>query len=58
MVLLLRLVELVTLGPVVADGVGEDLAVAAEGGAGDGLVHRLGSLQLRPRVLKHTKITK
>ena len=50
-VLLLRLVELVALGPVVADGVGEDDPGGVEGTAGDGLLHGLARLQLGARVL-------
>ena len=50
-VLLLRLVELVALGPVVADGVGEDDPGGVEGTARDGLLHGLTRLQLGARVL-------
>ena len=50
--LLLRTVELVPLGPVVARGVREDLPAAGERAARDRLVHRLRSLQLRARVLE------
>ena len=39
------------LGPVVADGVGENLAGVVEGALGDGLLHGLGGLELGARVL-------
>jgi len=52
-VLLLRVVELVALGPVVGDGVGEDLPVGAEGAAGDRLLHRFGGFQFGSRILKN-----
>ena len=51
-VLLLRVVELVTSGPVVADRVGKDLSVAAERARRDGLVHRFRRLELRSGILK------
>ena len=51
-VLLLRVVELVTPGPVVADRVGKDLSVAAERARRDGLVHRFRRLELRSGILK------
>ena len=38
------------LGPVVAGGVGENVAVAVEGAGGDGLVQLLRRLQLGARV--------
>jgi len=39
------------LGPVVAHGVGEDLAVGIESALGDGLIHGLTGLQLGAGVL-------
>ena len=53
--LLLRTVELVALGPVVARGVREDLPAAGERAARDRLVHRLRRLQLCARVLEEGK---
>ena len=50
-VLLLGVVELVALGPVVAHGVGKDLSVLVDGALGDGLLARLGGLELGPGVL-------
>lgn len=50
-VLLLRIVELMSLRPVVAGGVGEDLAPGGEGGPGDRLLHLLRGLQLGAGVL-------
>ncbi len=50
-VLLLRIVELVPLRPVVAGGVGEDLAPGGEGRPGDRLLHLLRGLQLGAGVL-------
>ena len=55
LILLLRAVELVALGPVVARRVGEDLPAAGEGAARYRLVHRLGSLQLRPSILEDAR---
>ena len=52
MVLFLRVVELVTSRPVVADRVGKDLAVAAKRARGNRLVHRLGGLQLRASIVE------
>lgn len=49
-VLLLRVVELVTLGPIVARRVGEDVPVVVEAARGDGLVQLFRRLQLGPGV--------
>ena len=56
LVLLLRAVELVALGPVVARRVGENLPAAGEGAARNRLVHRLGRLQLRPGILENARV--
>jgi hypothetical protein len=50
-VLLLRVVELVALGPVVAHRVRKDLSVLVEGALGDRLLAGLGGLELGARVL-------
>ena len=50
-VLFLRLVELVALGPVVTDSVSENDPGSVEGTACDGLLHGLTRLQLGARVL-------
>ena len=50
-VLLLGVVELVALGPVIAHGIGKDLAVLVEGALGDGRIALLRGLQLGPGVL-------
>ena len=50
-VLLLGIVVLVSLAPVVADSVGEDLTILVEGALGDGQLARLAVLQLGPGVL-------
>ena len=50
-VLFLRLVELVALGPVVTDSVSENDPGGVEGTARDGLLHGLTRLQLGARIL-------
>ena len=50
-VLLLRVVELVSLAPVVGHSVGEDVAVLVECALGDGLLARVARLELGPGVL-------
>ena len=53
-VFVLGVVVLVAVAPVVAHGVGEDVAVLVEGALGDGQVTRLAVLELGPGVLVPT----
>lgn len=49
-ILLLWIVKFVSLGPVVADRVGEDLTITIETTSSNRLLHLLRSLELRPGV--------
>ena len=50
-ILLLRAVELVSLAPVVGDGIGKDISILVKAGLGDWLLALLAGLQFSPGVL-------